>query len=68
MDTDKFDALGIIGIINIAGFNFLVTITDRTFAGAINSNDNIYEVSGIRFDTFSQEYSSERYPQVATYC
>lgn len=62
MDSDKFDAMGIIGIVNIAGFNFLVTITDRIFAGAISPNNNIYEVAGIRLDTFSQEYSSERYP------
>ena len=44
MTKRSFDCYGILGIVNIQGHNFLVTIASRAFVAKLSGGVNIYEV------------------------
>ena len=48
----EFDCYGILGIVNIQGHNFLVTVAGRGFAAKLSQGVNIYEVQSINLNAF----------------
>ena len=63
----SFDCYGILGIVNIAGFNFLVTVASRGTAPAATLAEgvNVYEVLGVRMTEFARNLDLEANPRVA---
>lgn len=49
----SFKCYGILGIVNIQGHNFLVTISSRNLVAKIASGVNIYEVQSIYMHAFN---------------
>ena len=62
-----FDCYGILGIVNIQGFNFLATVTNRGTepAASLTEGVNIFEVEQVSLTGFSKNMNLESNPKLA---
>lgn len=49
----RYGIFGILGIVNIRKENFVIVVTEREFAGAIKDDNEIFEVTGVRLESFN---------------
>ena len=57
---------GVLGIIDICGYNFLICITGREYIGKLDTS-NIYAIKSVEFFEFYQELQGYSNPAVKNY-
>ena len=62
-----FDCYGILGIVNLVGFNFLVTVDSRgqSPAAVLYNDRNVYEVQQIKLTPFHRDMNLEANPRLS---
>ena len=50
---NAYRTFGILGVINICGFNYLAVVSERNLAARLSDGSNVYEVAGVQFLPFS---------------